>query len=338
LNRDHRGDELTEIAAVGEGLPPLAPPAAARYTDRVADRIFAACAPGLEPVLARELEALGLGARAVAGGAEAEGEDALELACVGSRVADAVALRLYAGPEGGLDAAFAQARRRFGAAAPVALRRERGQATLSLDAVGSPLYRRGWRARVGAAPLRESSPFLDPMCGSGTLAIEAAEIAARRAPGRLRRFAFEGWPGRDPRRLEAVRARFAAAERRPPAPIHASDRNAGVLRLALKNAAAAGLADAVRFERRDAAAAAPPPGSGLLCVNPPYGLRLAEDAATAWRSLRALLDRLPGWAAFILSADRELEALLGRAAAGSLEVRNARLRCRLLRIACGPPP
>jgi len=316
----------------------------------VADRIFAACAPGLEPVLARELQALGLAARAVPGGAEAEGEDAVELACVGSRVADAVALRLHVGPESGLDAAFAQARRRFGPAARVALRREGGEATLSLDAVGTPLYKRGWRARVGAAPLRESiaagmllwagydgsSPFLDPMCGSGTLAIEAAEIAARRAPGRSRRFAFEGWPGRDPRRLEAVRARLAAGERPPPAPVHASDRNAGVLRLAQKNAAAAGLAGVIRLERREAGEAVPPPENGLLCVNPPYGLRLAEDAAASWRSLRALFDRLPGWAAVVLSGDRDLEALLGRAAAASLELRNARLHCRLLRMACGP--
>ncbi len=321
-----------------------------RYTGlvRQPERIFAACAPGLEPVLARELQELGLEVGAVPGGAEAEGADALALACVGSRVADAVALRLYRGPESGLDAAFARERRRFGTAARIALRRQAGEATLSLDAVGAPLYKRGWRARVGAAPLRESlaagmllwagydgtTPFLDPMCGSGTLAIEAAEIAARRAPGRTRRFAFEGWPGHDPARTAAVRARLAAAERPPPSPIHASDRNAGALRLALCNAAAAGFTGAIRFERRDAAAVVPPAGSGLLLVNPPYGLRLPEDVERSWQALGSLLDRLPGWTAVVLSAGSAAERLLARRPAASIRVRNAALPCLLLRFAC----
>src|SRR5512142_1177258 len=143
-------------------------------------RIFAACAPGLEAVLARELGSLGLVASPVPGGAEARGADALALACMGSRVADAVMLRVFTGPERGLDAALAGARRRFGPAVELAVRRERGAVTVSLAAVGEPLYKRGWRARVGAAPLRESlaagmlleagydggEPFLDPMCGS----------------------------------------------------------------------------------------------------------------------------------------------------------------------------
>jgi putative N6-adenine-specific DNA methylase len=190
------------------------------------ERVFAACTPGLEPVLARELGALGLAAAAVPGGAEASGEDAVAIACLGSRVADAVALRLYDGPERGLDRALAEARRALGGTAPLAVRRREGHATVSADAAGAPLFKRGWRARVGAAPLRESlaaglllaagfdggEPFLDPMCGSGTLALEAAAIAARRAPGAGRRFAFEGWPGHDPARTGAVRARLAAAE------------------------------------------------------------------------------------------------------------------------------
>jgi putative N6-adenine-specific DNA methylase len=310
----------------------------------VTERIFAACTPGLESVLARELGALGLDARPVPGGAEASGEDALALACIGSRVADAVALRLFSGRERGLDAALAEARRRFGARAALAVRREQGVATVSIDAAGAPLYRRGWRARVGAAPLRESlaagmllaagydgtRPFLDPMCGSGTLALEAAEIAARRAPGRARRFAFEAWPDHDAPRTAAVRARLAALEREPAAPIHASDRNAGVLRLAQKNAVAAGLDRAVAFERRDAAAVEPPPGPGLLAVNPPYGVRLADDAASAWRSLDALLERVPGWTAVVLAPDRGLERLLGRVPSRTVRVRNGGLACRLL--------
>ncbi len=315
-----------------------------RTTLRNEQLVFAACAPGLETVLAGELAGLGLDAEAMPGGAEARGEDALALACLGSRVAEAVALRHFAGPEAGLDAALATARRRFGATAELAVRRERGRATVSIDAVGEPLYKRGWRARVGAAPLRESfaagmllaagydgsEPFLDPMCGSGTLALEAAAIAARRAPGLGRRFAFELWPGHDGARTAAVRARLAAPERAPAAPVHASDRNAGVLRLAQKNAAAAGLDAFIRFERRDAATVDPPARAGLLAVNPPYGVRLAEDAASAWRALASLLERLPGWRAIVLAPDRGLERLLPRRAIRSVRVRNGGISCHLL--------
>ncbi len=306
--------------------------------------VFAACAPGLEPVLAAELSALGLSARATAGGVEASGEDAVARACVGSRVADAVALRLFSGPEEGVATAIREARRTFGGHARLAVRRDAAAVTVSIDAAGEPLYRRGWRARIGAAPLRESlaagmlllggydggRPFLDPMCGSGTLAIEAAEIAARRAPGRHRRFAFERWPGHDPDRTRAVRADLARRERVPPAPIHASDRNAGALRLAMKNAAAAGWDGLIRFERADAARVAPPPGPGLLASNPPFGVRLSHDVPSSWRSLSELLARLPGWTSVLLAPDRELDRLLPVRPGRIVRVRNGPLACRIL--------
>ncbi len=312
--------------------------------DREAGLAFAACAPGLEEVLERELAALGLAARAVPGGAEAGGEDAVALACLGSRVADAVALRLYRGPERGLGAALDAARRRFGPRAALAVRRMGREAILSLDAAGAPLFRRGWRARVGAAPLRESLaaglllalghdgalPFLDPMCGSGTIAVEAALLAARRAPGLGRTFAFERWPAHDAARTARLRERLRERERAPPAPIHASDRNGGAVRLAGKNAAAAGASDWVRIERRDAAEVVPPEGPGVCLVNPPYGVRLGEDPAAAWRALAALLPRLEGWTVGVLAPDRGLERLLGRPYTRALPVVNGGLRCRLL--------
>lgn len=308
-------------------------------------RVFAACAPGLEPVLARELGGLGLSALPVPGGAEAEGEDAAALACLGSRVADAVSLRLYVGPSSGLEAARREARRRFGEAAPLLARRAGDRSTLSLDAAGAPLFKRGWRARVGAAPLRESlaagvllacgydgsAPFLDPMCGSGTLAVEAALIAARRAPGLSRRFAFEGWPGHDAARTGRLRARLAAEAREPPAPVQASDRNGGAVRLATRNAEAAGVSAWLRPSRADAAAVVPPPGPGLCAVNPPYGRRLGEDAEGAWRALAALLPRLAGWTLGVLAPERRLEEVLGRRPEETLLLRNGGLRCRLLR-------
>ena len=339
---------LTEIGALGEGSDGTRLPPHLVYHGAVGpprQRLFAACAPGLEPVLAGELSRLGLAARPVPGGAEAEGEDAVALACLASRVADAVSLRLYQGPSSGLQAARREAWRRFGEAAPLAVRRAGGASTLSLDAAGAPLFRRGWRARVGAAPLRESlaagvllfcgydgsTPFLDPMCGSGTLAIEAALIAARRAPGLHRRFAFEGWPGHDAARTAHLRARLAAEAREPPAPIHASDRNGGAVRLAARNAEAAGISAWLRPARAEAGAVIPPPGPGLCAANPPYGRRLGDDAEGAWRALAALLPRLAGWTLAVLAPERRLEEVLGRRPEESLPLRNGGLRCRLLR-------
>jgi putative N6-adenine-specific DNA methylase len=281
------------------------------------ERIFCACAPGLEALLADELAALGLAASPTPGGAEAAGEHAAARACLASRLADAVKVRV-----------------------------DRGRGRVSRDAAGAPLFRRGWRARVGAAPLRETLaagllrfagwdgevPLVDPMCGSGTIAIEAALVAARRAPGLAapgappRRFAFERWPGHDRAATERLRARLAAAERTPPAPLHASDRNAGALRLAQKNADAAGAAAWIRFARADAAAIALPPGPGLLAVNPPYGERL-EDARPAWHALADLLDRAPGWSAVVLAPRGGLLRLLRRDPLRTLPVKNGGMSC-----------
>ncbi len=297
----------------------------------------------MEPVLAGELRALGLEAAPAPGGAEASGEDAAALACLASRAADAVLLRLWEGPATDLPAGRRAARRAAGSA-ELKVRTEAGRATLSVDAAGAPLFRRGWRARVGAAPLRESlaagillasgwagdRPFLDPMCGSGTIAIEAALSAARRAPGLGRTFAFEGLPGHDAARTARLRARLADLARPVAAPIQASDRNAGALRLARKNAEAAGVADAIRFAREDAARVLPPPGPGLCAVNPPWGVRLDEAAADAWRALAALLPRLAGWDVAVLGPDRGLERLLPLAPRASIAVRNGGVACRLL--------
>jgi putative N6-adenine-specific DNA methylase len=197
---------------------------------------------------------------------------------------------------------------------------------------------------VGAAPLRESlaaglllavgfdgsRPFLDPMCGSGTIAIEAALIAAGRAPGLGRRFAFESWPEHDAARVEALRAGLAAQSREPAAPLRASDRNAGALRIAQKNAAAAGVAGFVRFDRLDAATVELPAGRGVCVVNPPYGIRLEEDAPAAWRALAALLPRMRGWTVGVLGPERSSPGTLPLRPVRTLAVRNGGLRCKLL--------
>jgi putative N6-adenine-specific DNA methylase len=310
------------------------------------ERIFAACAPGLEPILADELTSLGLTATALGGGVDATGEAAAAVACLGSRVAEAVRLRAFDGPAADLGKAKVEALRRFGPGAELLVRRDSGRATLSVEAAGEPLFKRGWRARVGAAPLRETlaaglllacgwegdRPFLDPMCGSGTIVIEAALMAGRRAPGLARPFAFERFPEHDRRATEAVRARLAAQARPITCTLHASDRNMGALRLAQKNAAAAGVADRIHFVRADAAEAEEPPGgAGLLLTNPPYGLRLDEDAAGAWRALARLARRLGGWEVAAIGPERGFEAPLPDPPSGVLEVQNGGVRCRLSR-------
>jgi putative N6-adenine-specific DNA methylase len=320
---------------------PPAPPRTRRRGDGAAgERIFCACAPGLEELLRGELAELGLEARAVPGGALAQGEDAAALACLASRLSDAVHLRLWEGEAAELPAAKRSAARSSGGL-PLLIRARGGESSISVDAAGAPLFRRGWRARVGAAPLRETlaagllraagwrgdRPFCDPMCGSGTIAIEAALVAGRRAPGLSRPLALEGLPGRDPARLERLRTSLRQMAQPIPVPILASDRNAGALRLARKNAEAAGVADAIRFERCDAAVAPAPPGSGLCATNPPYGLRLDQGAAAAWRALDALLRRLGGWDVAVLGPDRGLEKLLGVAPASTLAVRNGGVAC-----------
>jgi len=312
-------------------------------SERLQERIFAACAPGLEPALSRELTGLGLAARPVPGGAEAKGADATAIACLGSRAADAVKVRLWEGAADGIASARSDLARRF-PGVELEARPDGGRSTLSADAAGSPLFKRGWRARVGTAPLRESlaaglllelgfdgsRPLLDPMCGSGTIAIEAALLAARRAPGLGRSFAFEAWPGHDAARTSAVRDRLAALARTPPAPVLASDRNGGAVRLAGKNAEAAGVVPFVRIERRDAGDVEPPPGPGFCLVNPPYGIRLDREVEESWRALGVLMGRLAGWTVGVLAGDAAVARMLPGNPARAIEVQNGGIRCRFL--------
>lgn len=169
------------------------------------------------------------------------------------------------------------------------------QVTISVDSSGDPLWRRGWRLETGKAPLRESlaaalllaapwdptTPLVDPMCGSGTIAIEAALLAAGRAPGRHRTFAFAGWPSFEPGTWASVLegARRAQDATPPMPPIVASDRDAGAVRAARANAERAGVADAIVIEHHaisDLRLASDAPG--LLLTNPPYGKRVRGGA------------------------------------------------------------
>jgi putative N6-adenine-specific DNA methylase len=202
--------------------------------------------------------------------------------------------------------------------------------TVSADSSGALLHRRGYREAIAKAPLRETlaaamllaarwdsaAPLVDPMCGSGTIAIEGALLARRLAPGRHRRFAFMHWPDFDAARWQTlVDEADATALPAAPAPIHAADRDAGAVRATVENAARAGVAVDLSVERRPLSALQPPPGGrGWLITNPPYGKRVGESdtlGALYARLGDVLRERTPGWTAALLSADTDLERRVG---------------------------
>ncbi len=202
------------------------------------------------------------------------------------------------------------------------------QCQLSADSSGALLHQRGYRLAVARAPLRETlaaamvlgagwdpaTALVDPMCGSGTIPIEAALLARRIPPGWHRRFAFERWPGFDPATWQSVRAAAQAAILpAAPATIVASDRDAGAIEATTANAERAGVLGDLTIRQGALSALEPPAARGLVLTNPPYGLRIGE--ADRLRDLFAQLghlmrQRLPGWRLGLLSANPMLERQL----------------------------
>lgn len=268
--------------------------------------------------------------------------------------------------------------------------------TVSLDLSGDSLHRRGYRGAAGEAPLKENvaagillrsgwkemaaagAPFLDPLCGSGTLVIEAAMIAAEIAPGLTREYyGFLGWRGHDAALWADVlgeareRARQGTAKLPAWMSIRGQDRDASMIRIARENADRAGVGSLVRFDVRSLAEAMPAPeesprapvippvpetsapgspqapssgsvvGSrgGLLCVNPPYGVRLEDrqGALAVHRELgRVLRERFQGWTAGVLIGAPELGMELGIRAYRTHALWNGAIECRLLRLRVEP--
>lgn len=208
------------------------------------------------------------------------------------------------------------------AALRIMVRIEDDLVTVSVDTTGASLHKRGFKEAVNKAPMRETmaamflrqcgftgtEPVLDPMCGSGTFPIEAAEIANGLLPGRNREFAFELLPGFDPHRWQQLRSTATA----PASPLlfHGTDRDAGAIRMATENADRAGLAASTRFEQRNIEDLAPPEGpAGLVIVNPPYGTRIGSKGPliSVHRTLGTVLKtRFQGWRVGIITADKQL--------------------------------
>ena len=222
--------------------------------------------------------------------------------------------------------------------------------TLSVDASGELLHRRGWRTESVKAPLRETlaaailrmcgwdgtSPLVDPMCGAGTLVIEAASHAVRRAPGLDRAFACERWPSFDAALGERLRAEARGEVREQPGgAIVGYDRDPAAVRLARRNAERAHLASAVQLHHGDLRSVRAPAGSGLVIVNPPYGRRLGDphEARATIRALGELLrERFPGWRVAVLAPETSWARDLGLALVSSTPLRNGGTRIHLLQL------
>jgi putative N6-adenine-specific DNA methylase len=204
----------------------------------------------------------------------------------------------------------------------------RDRLLLSVDSSGELLHRRGYRLATAKAPLRETlaaamllgagwkgdTPLVDPMCGSGTIAIEGAMLARRIAPGLHRKFAFEQWPGHDAMLWRALLWE-AQSEVLPSSPVAivASDRDAGAIAAAQANAQRAGVQGDIALAQQSLSAMHLSRGAGrpgTVVVNPPYGIRVGDKKPL--RNLFAQLGNVlraqaPGWTLAMLSADRDLE-------------------------------
>ena len=251
------------------------------------------------------------------------------------------------------------------------------QLTLYIDTSGEPLFKRGWRTDKGDAPLKETLaaamlaasgwsqgdgsaenpngwcdqgiPLYDPCCGSGTIAIEAAQIASRMAPGLMRRFGFEKLLPFAPREWQDLLTQARAQQCAPRAKVFGSDVAFRMVDFAERNAERAGVANAIEFRGGDALQRMPPSEqAGVMLVNPPYGERietagvagasgsresaLTEDGgdffsqlATHWKKNYA------GWTAWMLTPDLKLPSRMRFKESRRVPMWNGPIECRMFR-------
>ncbi len=235
----------------------------------------------------------------------------------------------------------------------------KNEATVSIDLSGDSLHRRGYREEGATAPLKENlaagllltagwqelskdpkAEFLDPMCGSGTLPLEAAFIAARVAPGLGRSyFGFSGWlPHREDlwtelcKEAEEMRIR----DRKKLPRVVGFDRDFRAVRVALANSERAGLTTSVHFEKRELAACSPnmPDGRGIIMVNPPYGERIGDidELRPLYREIgHSFKQKFKGWEGYVFTGSPDLAKEVGLQASRRYVFFNGAIECRLLR-------
>jgi putative N6-adenine-specific DNA methylase len=221
--------------------------------------------------------------------------------------------------------------------------------TVSADASGALLHRRGWRLQTGKAPMRETlaaallaasrwnatAPLIDPFCGSGTIPIEAAQLASGIAPGLARSFAVERWPTLTAKVAAHERARFhTSSPASGTAHVSGFDRDDGAIQSSEANAARAGVDRSVTFLAQSISALALPSGTpGWVVSNPPYGVRVgdAERVRDLWARLGSVLrERASGWQVALLSPGPVLERQLGIAMTVAATTVNGGIPVRLV--------
>ncbi|MGH7831806.1 MAG: THUMP domain-containing class I SAM-dependent RNA methyltransferase [Candidatus Binatia bacterium] len=219
--------------------------------------------------------------------------------------------------------------------------------TLYLDTTGDPLFKRGRRIAQGEAPLRENlaagilrlagwlpgTALLDPMCGSGTFLLEAAQMALDVAPGLGRHFAFEKLKNFDERLCHGLLQQSAARQKpRVSLPIYGSDLSNEAIKSARTNLAAAGLEQVVSLKQANVLEISAPAKEGVIVTNPPYGARLGDqqELAEFYPKLGDVLKKkFSGWRTYIFSADMRLPKLIRLAASKRTPLFNGPLECRL---------
>ena len=218
-------------------------------------------------------------------------------------------------------------------------------ATISVDTSGAGLHRRGYRQGRGDAPLRETLAaamillsrwepdriFTDPLCGSGTIPIEAALIGRNIAPGLYRSFAAEEWPSIPKKIWKSQREEAFEAVNDCSLSIFASDIDKNVFRKARENASNAGVEDYITFQKKPVEEFSSRRQYGCIVCNPPYGERLGvrADVENLYRTMGKVFSRLDTWSYFILSAHPEFQRRFGRPADKNRKLYNGRIKCYL---------
>lgn len=222
----------------------------------------------------------------------------------------------------------------------------KNQVTLYIDTSGKGLHKRGYRPASNAAPLKETlaaslcalarvRPYhtvYDPMCGSGTIAIEAALMACNIAPGVSRRFTAEEWKQVPANVWQEERAAARALEKRDiPFKAYGSDIDPEALSIAKENARRAGVEEFVSFTQKDVRSFAPDEEKYTVIVNPPYGERLldTEDARKIYKDLGSLFVPGKGKAYYIITADEDFEKAFGRKADKRRKLYNGMIKCQV---------
>lgn len=242
-----------------------------------------------------------------------------------------------------------------GASYPVRVFLMKDMVTVGLDTTGSSLHKRGYRPTAGKAPIAENlaaalimlTPWnkdrilLDPFCGSGTIPIEAAMIAANIAPGMNRSFTAEEWQGLIPRKnwYDAADEAQDMIDDKIETDIQGYDADGGVLRTARQNSQAAGVDHLIHFQQREVRDMRHPKKYGFIITNPPYGERLEEKESLPgiYREFGEAFRGLDSWSAYMITSYDEAERYFGRKADKNRKIYNGMIRTYFYQF-LGPKP